>query len=93
MCEENKTLSTRICKTCNDEKTIDLFRGKQCKQCLYKHQTERNKEYMKKYYQEKREELLKHQNDLYNHVYKVEKLKQNHGIKLKAGRPSKYILN
>ncbi len=95
MSEEKPFRLCKICKICNIEKESTEVRGRQCLKCIIKKQAEKNKqsEYYKEYYKKNRERILEHQNELYHSVYKLEKLQQNGGVKLKAGRTPKYNLN
>ena len=64
---EEQTLKT--CKICNELVTLDKMNGKRCKKCVYKQNTERNKEYMKEYYKQNKYE--QNGDDALPAVYKI----------------------
>jgi hypothetical protein len=95
MAEENNIEILKLCKICNEQKSINKFgaNSHQCRQCLYK----KNKDYHVKYYENNRDRLKTHQLDLYHIIYKKEKEndpnKRPRGrpVGVHKGRPKKYL--
>ena len=59
----------KTCKLCNESVILNNMHGKRCKKCIYKHNTEANREYMKEYY--KRTKYEQNGDDVLPAVYKI----------------------
>ena len=63
---------TKICRLCNEEKLITVFpvAQRRCSSCIYKLNTNKNREYMKEYYKNNRDKILSNQKLLIETRYK-----------------------
>ena len=89
-------LENKICKSCGETKNSSCFRvaSRQCRTCISKKYTEKNKDYMKEYYKLRKEELNAKSKKLYSEVYKPlrEKMYEACGVQIKkVGRQQKYF--
>jgi predicted GIY-YIG superfamily endonuclease len=75
-------MQTSFCRICQNNLPTENFKTslRRCTKCIYKIKTEHNREYMKQYYIDHRQEILKHQSDFYEFCKKPENEKKKKSI-------------
>jgi hypothetical protein len=86
----------KLCRSCNVYKDDNCFRvaSRQCRACISKKYTDKNKDYMKQYYEAKKDTIKENTKRIYNEVYKPlrEQMYLDKGIEIKKrGGQQKYF--
>jgi hypothetical protein len=89
-------LELKMCRSCNEYKEDSCFRvaSRQCRECISKKYTKKNKDYMKQYYEAKKDTIKENTKRIYNEVYKPlrEQMYLEKGIEIKKrGGQQKYF--
>ena len=86
----------KMCRSCNELKDNSCFRvaSRQCRSCISKKYTDKNKDYMKQYYEAKRDTIKENTKRIYHEIYKPmrEQMYIEKGMEIKKrGGQQKYF--